>query len=95
VLRQHHAAVVRDVLLGDGPFLDDWLIALGLSAAERGAFARRLDASREQTVMLESLADDIAGARVVVFAKAFSHVMRDAVGDHRFEAIVTANMPPS
>ena len=90
-LRQHHAALVRDVLVGTGPLLDDWLVSFGLTASECRQFTARLSASKEQTVMLESLDDNVAGARVFAFAKAFSSVLRDAVSAHRFETLLAAN----
>lgn len=87
-LREHHALVARDVMESDGPLLEGWYVALGLTADERLRAKQALDATDEQASMLAALdsLDSVEQARR--FAGAFVSALTRALGETRVRVLV-------
>ena len=94
-MRQNHANIVHDLVVGKGPILESWGSAFQLSVKEQERFETILDNSPEQMAMLKSLQGEITPEDAVVFSKGIYSLLEKTAGPERLQKIITAALRKS
>lgn len=89
--RQYHAFVVRDLALGHGPLLDEWISDLKLSKIEADSFRKRLNEPEERAALLAILSKPIDAQTVTAFSVRFGGLLIAGMPEARARQLVSGS----
>jgi len=88
-MKENHAALVRDIAIGQGPMVTEWGKGFDLTPAEMKTVEAKFEGSLDQLNMMHSLKDEITLEDAEVFSKSLVSLMVKVIGEERIVKLVS------